>query len=140
MRIWCYLLLRQLLFRHAPRFVEHMLDLMTLYEVQVHNENSKNAGPTKAITRPALNNSQARKLGTLLCRRVSLPFRRDDKDIGKQFWRQLQQAKCWSGSSYLYLWRQNSNCSSHIVTQFMDVLFGVIHTNNIYSKTCCQLQ
>ena len=38
----------------------------------------------------------------------------------------MQLAICWSGSSHLYLRRQKSNCSSHIVIQFMDVLFGVI--------------
>ena len=27
-----------------------------------------------------------------------------------------------------HLWRQKSNCSSYIVTPFMEVLFGVIHT------------
>ena len=37
----------------------------------------------------------------------------------------------WSGSSHLHQWRQKSNCSSHIVTQFMGVLFGVIHTNTL---------
>ena len=40
----------------------------------------------------------------------------------------MQWAICWSGSYHLYLLRQKSNCSSHIVTQFMDVLFGVIHS------------
>ena len=39
----------------------------------------------------------------------------------------MQLAICWSGSSHLHLLRQKSNCSSHIVTEFMDVLFGVIH-------------
>ena len=38
----------------------------------------------------------------------------------------MQLAICWSGSSHLHLRRQKSNCSSHIVTQFMDVLCGVI--------------
>ena len=38
---------------------------------------------------------------------------------------------CWSGSSHLHLSRQKSNCSSHIVTPFMDVLFGVIHTRTL---------
>ena len=40
----------------------------------------------------------------------------------------LQLAICWSGNSHLHLLRQKSNCSSHIVTPFMDVLFGVIHS------------
>ena len=38
---------------------------------------------------------------------------------------------CWSGNSHLHLLRQKSNCSNHIVTQFMDVLFGVIHTRTL---------
>ena len=39
---------------------------------------------------------------------------------------------CWSENShYLHLLRQKSNCSSHIVTPFMDVLFGVIHTRTL---------
>ena len=38
----------------------------------------------------------------------------------------MQFSICWSGSSHLHQRRQKSNCSSHIVTQFMDVLFGVI--------------
>ena len=40
----------------------------------------------------------------------------------------MQWAICWSGNSHLHLLRQKFNCSSHIVTQFMDVLFGVIHS------------
>ena len=38
---------------------------------------------------------------------------------------------CWSESSHLHLLRQISNCSSHIVTPFMDVLFGLIHTRTL---------
>ena len=38
---------------------------------------------------------------------------------------------CWSESSHLHLLRQKSNCSSLIVTQFMNVLFGVIHTRTL---------
>ena len=37
-------------------------------------------------------------------------------------------AICWSGSSHFDLWRQECNCSCHIVTPFTDVLFGVIHS------------
>ena len=37
-------------------------------------------------------------------------------------------AICWSESSHLHLLRQKFNCSGHIVTPFMDVLFDVIHT------------
>ena len=43
----------------------------------------------------------------------------------------MQLALCWSGSSHLHLLRQKSNCSSHIITQFMDVLFGVIHARTL---------
>ena len=38
---------------------------------------------------------------------------------------------CWSGSSHLHLLRQKSNCSSDIITPFMDVLIGVIHTRTL---------
>ena len=37
----------------------------------------------------------------------------------------MQLSICWIGSSHWNIWRQKSNC--HIVLQFMDVLFGVIH-------------
>ena len=40
----------------------------------------------------------------------------------------MQLAICWSWSSNLLLSIQKYNCSSHIVTPFIDVLFGVIHT------------
>ena len=33
--------------------------------------------------------------------------------------------------SKMHLLRQKSSCSSHIVTQFMDVLFGVIHSRTL---------
>ena len=55
----------------------------------------------------------------------------DDKDFKKQFRRQNAVAICWSGNSHLHLLRQKSNCSSRIVTKFMDVLFGVIHSRTI---------
>ena len=42
---------------------------------------------------------------------------------------------CWSGSSHLHQLRQKSNCSSLIVTTFMDVLFGVIHTRTLRKLT-----
>ena len=38
---------------------------------------------------------------------------------------------CWSGSSHSHLLIQKSNCFSHTVTLFMDVLFGVIHSRTI---------
>ena len=38
---------------------------------------------------------------------------------------------CWLGSSRLHPLKEKSNCSSHIVTPFMDVLFGVIHTRTL---------
>ena len=37
----------------------------------------------------------------------------------------------WSKSSHSHLLRQKSNCSSHIVTPFVDVLFGIIHTRTL---------
>ena len=40
----------------------------------------------------------------------------------------MQWAICWSGNSHLHTLRQKSNCSSHTVTQFMDVLFSLIHS------------
>ena len=43
----------------------------------------------------------------------------------------MQWAICWSGNSHLHLLRQKSNCSSHIVTPFMDVHFGDIHTRTL---------
>ena len=43
----------------------------------------------------------------------------------------MQWAICWSGNSHLYLLRQKSICSSHIVTQFFDVLFGIIHSRTL---------
>ena len=43
----------------------------------------------------------------------------------------MQLAIFWSGISHLHLLRQKSNCSSHIVTQFMDVLFGVMHSRTL---------
>ena len=43
----------------------------------------------------------------------------------------MQFSICWSGNSHLHLLRQKSNCSSHIVTQFMDVLLGVIHSRTL---------
>ena len=38
---------------------------------------------------------------------------------------------CWSEISHLHLLRQKSNCSSHIATPFMDMLFGVMHTKTL---------
>ena len=45
----------------------------------------------------------------------------------------MQLAICWSGSSDLPKRRQKSNCSNHIATKFLGVLFGVIHTIHIIS-------
>ena len=42
---------------------------------------------------------------------------------------------CWSESSHLHLLMKKFNCSSHIVTPFMDVLFGVIHTKTLKKLT-----
>ena len=38
----------------------------------------------------------------------------------------MQLAIFYSGSSHSHLRRKKFNCSSHIVTHFIDVLFGVI--------------
>ena len=43
----------------------------------------------------------------------------------------MQLAICWSESSRLHSLRQKSNCSSRIVTPFMDVHFGVIHSRTL---------
>ena len=43
----------------------------------------------------------------------------------------MQLVICWTESSHLHQWRQNSNFSSDIVTQFMGVLFGVIHAKTL---------
>ena len=44
-------------------------------------------------------------------------------------------AICWSRSSHLHLLRQKSNCSSRIVTPFMDVHCAVIHSKTIRKLT-----
>ena len=56
---------------------------------------------------------------------------RDDKDIKNNSAGKLQLAICWLGSFYLHLLRQKSNCSRCIVTLFMDVHFGVIHSRTL---------
>ena len=56
---------------------------------------------------------------------------RDDKDIKNNSGGKMQWAICWSGNTHLHLLRQKSNCSSHIVSQFMDVLFGFIHSRTL---------
>ena len=43
----------------------------------------------------------------------------------------MQLAICWSGSYHLHLLRRKYNCSSHIVTAFMDVHFSVIHSRTL---------
>ena len=43
----------------------------------------------------------------------------------------MQLAICWSGSYHLHQRRKKSNCSFLILTQFMGVLFGVIHTTTL---------
>ena len=55
---------------------------------------------------------------------------RDDKDIKKQF-RRKNAVSNMLVRTRLPLLRQKSNCSSHIVTPFMDVLFGVIHSRTL---------
>ena len=61
---------------------------------------------------------------------------RDDKDIENQWaisWSMvnLQLTIRWSECSHLHQWKQKANCSSHIGTPLMDVLFGVIHTRTL---------
>ena len=64
---------------------------------------------------------------------VMTPDCRDDKDIKKT----IHEAKCcweYAGQEVLVCtyWGKNPTASSsHIVTPFMDVLFGVIHTRNL---------
>ena len=53
---------------------------------------------------------------------------RDDRILKNNSGDIMQFAICWTARSHLHQRRQKSNCSSHIVTQFMDVLFGVIRT------------
>ena len=49
---------------------------------------------------------------------------REDKDIKKQFRRENAVGNiCWSGSSHLHMRKQKFNCSSQILTQFIDILF-----------------
>ena len=43
----------------------------------------------------------------------------------------MQLAICWSGNFYLRLFVQKSNCSSRIVTPFMDVHFSIIHSRTL---------
>ena len=43
----------------------------------------------------------------------------------------MQLVICWSGSSHLHPFRQKFNCSSRIVTPFMDVHFGVIYSRTL---------
>ena len=43
----------------------------------------------------------------------------------------MQLAICWSGSSHLHLLKRKSNCLSRIVTPFLDVHFGVIHSRTL---------
>ena len=52
---------------------------------------------------------------------------RHDKDISKQFRRENAVGNMLVRKFSFVPMRQKSNCSSHIVTPFMDVLFGVIH-------------
>ena len=56
---------------------------------------------------------------------------RDDKDIKKKSGDKMQWAICWSGNSHLHPLRQKFNSSSHIVTRFIDVLFGVNHSRTL---------
>ena len=92
--------------------------------IQIY-ENSKYVGPTKASIRSVLNKSQVRKWGTC----IMTADCGDDKDIKKT----IQEEKCswqYAGQEVLICtyWGKKSNCSNHIVTPCMNVLFGVILT------------
>ena len=63
----------------------------------------------------------------------------DDKILKNNSWGKLLFWICWSVSSHLHLLRQKFNCSSHIVTPFMDVLFGVIHTRTLIENLLSDL-
>ena len=56
---------------------------------------------------------------------------RDDKNIKNNTGGKMELAICWSGSSHLHLLRQKYNRSSQIVTQFIDVLYGVIYSRTL---------
>ena len=47
----------------------------------------------------------------------------------------MELAIWWSSSSHLHLLRQKSNCSSRIVTPFIDMHFGIIHSRNLENLT-----
>ena len=90
-----------------------------------HNGNSMYAGPTKAIARSLLNKSHGLRNEELsfvkefrYLGHVMTADYRDDKDIENNSGGKTQLAICWSGSSYLHQWRQKSNYSSYIVTQY----------------------
>ena len=59
---------------------------------------------------------------------------RGDKDVKNNSGGKMLLAICWSGSSHLHLLRQKSNCPSFIVTPFMDMLFGVIHSRTLFEN------
>ena len=100
------------------------------------------AGPAKTITGSFLNKSQAgieelsfveefSYLGHIMTADCIEIIRILENNSGGK----MQLAICWSGNSHLDLLRQKSNCSSHIVAIFMDVLFGVIHSRTIRKLT-----
>ena len=59
---------------------------------------------------------------------------RDDKDLKKQFRRQNAVGNMLVRKLSFAHIEANINCSSHIVTPFMDVLFGVIHSRTLLEK------
>ena len=65
---------------------------------------------------------------------------RDNEDVVKQFRRKntVDNMLLSSESSNLHLWRQKIQLFSHIVTQFTDVLSGVIHTRTLLENVYCQ--
>ena len=56
---------------------------------------------------------------------------RDDKDIKKQFRRQNAVGNMLARKFSFVPIEAKSNCSSNIVTSFMDVVFGVIDTRTL---------
>ena len=108
-----------------------MLDLMALYTPQRKQSIClSHQGNHKVDTRVRLGNEELsfvdefRYLG-----HVTTAHCRDDKDIGKQFRRQTAVGSMLVRKhSFAPMEAKIQLFKSYIVTQFMDVLFGVIHT------------
>ena len=112
-----------------------MLNLMKLYTTQ---RKQYICWSCQSNHRVGSRQKWARKCGTQLwsrsfvtqdisCRKTVEMTRILKNNLGGK----MQLAICWSGSSHFHLLRKKSNCASHIVTPFMDVFFGVIHSRTI---------